>query len=103
MAVYYRSLSRDWARLEPLLADATVARHLTDMVLSRIAVGGWMTEAYITPFGALQLPALVMAEPNGTFTVLEKPTSSDMIARFARTAISEVRDAGAGSTASASP
>jgi hypothetical protein len=53
------------------------------MVHCRVGVGGLSTDAYITRFGALMLPAVVIAHRNGTFDVLEMPMSYEAVVRFA--------------------
>lgn len=80
--VYYRSWSRDWSKIKNLLNRHEVASRLCGLVHCRIGTKNPVGKAYITPFGALALPALVLARPDGTFTALETPTSYESIVRF---------------------
>jgi hypothetical protein len=82
VVVFYRTLSRDWARLEPLLNRHEVSVRLAPMVHCRIGLMRFLADAYITRFGALKLPAMVIAHPDGTYNALELPTSYEAIARF---------------------
>ncbi len=82
LAVFYRTLSRDWSRLEPMLDRHEVYSRLAPMVHCRIGLMRLSSAAYITRFGALKLPAMVIAHPDGTYDVLELPTSYEAIARF---------------------
>jgi hypothetical protein len=80
--VFHRTLTRDWARLEPLLNRHEVSFRLAPMVHCRIGLMRFLADAYITRFGALKLPAIVIAHPDGTYDALELPTSYVAIARF---------------------
>lgn len=82
LAVFYRTLSRDWSRLEPMLERHEVYSRLAPMVHCRLGLMSLSSAAYITRFGALKLPAIVIAHPDGTFDVLELPTSYEAIVRF---------------------
>jgi hypothetical protein len=83
LVVYYRSFSRDWSRLEPLLDDELVVARLGAIVPCRIAVGGWFPEAHVSPFGAVHLPTVVLADAaTRQANILEKPQSADSIARL---------------------
>ncbi len=83
LLVYHRWLSRDWARLKELLTTREVYSRFDDMVHCRLGGFPPWTEAYITRFGAIRLPALVVAYRDGTHRALELPTSVESVARFA--------------------
>ncbi|UCE58397.1 MAG: hypothetical protein JSU63_13255 [Phycisphaerales bacterium] len=83
LVVYYRSLSRDWPRLERLLTRREVYRRLAEMVHCRINTLRPWSKAQITEFGALKLPALVITRNDGSYETLEMPTSYETIVRFA--------------------
>jgi hypothetical protein len=80
--VYYRSWSRDWRKIKKLLTRHEVAGRLRGLVHCRIGTKNPTAKAYITPFGAVMLPALVFSRADGTFAVLETPTSYESVARF---------------------
>ncbi len=82
LIVFYRLLSRDWQMLNKLLTRREAYSRLADMVHCRIGIANPWTDAYITRFGALKLPAIVIAFRDGTHDVLELPTTSEAIARF---------------------
>jgi hypothetical protein len=100
LIVYYRYLSRDWQRLEPLLMRREVYSRLADMVHCRIGTANPWASAYITPYGALKLPAIVIARSGGAYDVLALPTSYETIVRFADAALRGREDAEAEPTAS---
>jgi len=82
LVVYARRFCSDWGRMRRLLDRAELVHRLTELVRCRIEVGTPFTDATITPFGALKLPAMVLARPDGTFDTLEMPTSLESVARF---------------------
>lgn len=75
LAVYHKWFSRDWNKLEKMLARPEVYRRVSEMIHCRIEVRGLFADTCITPFGALNLPAIVVARPDGHYEVLEMPTS----------------------------
>ncbi len=83
LIVYHRSLSQDWQRLNALLAKREVYHRFQDMVHCRIGLLNPWTSAYITRFGALALPAIVILRPDGSFNALEMPTSYEAVIQFA--------------------
>ena len=85
--VYYRTLSRDWHALSKLLQRPEVRLRLNDAVPGRVGLLGLSTDAYITRFGALRLPAMVIAHADGTFDKLELPRSYEDVASFADVAL----------------
>lgn len=105
LVVYYRRLAGDWAALERILKPREVFSRAGDMVHCRLGTPlPWM-ERFITGFGVLRLPALVVVRRDGGFEVLEKPLSAEAVARFleeARVAPGAVEPA-TGSSAAAVP
>ncbi len=83
LVVFYRHLTRDWAGISELLDARDVHRRFQDMVHCQSGRFRPWTKAYITQFGAIKLPALVLIEPDRTYHVLELPTSCESIIRFA--------------------
>ncbi len=90
LIVFYRSLTSDWARLEALLSRRDVYRRLAPLVHGRVSLKAFFKDVYISRFGALKLPAIVIAHDDSTHFVLEMPTSYDTVVRFADTALSGV-------------
>ncbi len=70
-------------KLRKLLHCREVASRFSDMVHCRIRLAGFSADAFISPYGALKLPAIVIAYPDGTHHSLEFPTSTEAIVRFA--------------------
>jgi hypothetical protein len=66
-----------------LLARQEVYKRFADMVHCRVNTFNPWTKAYITEFGALKLPALVIAKGDGSNHVLEMPASYGAVVRFA--------------------
>ncbi len=85
-----RSFTSDWARLEALLSRREVYRRLAHLVHGRVSLKAFFKDVYISRFGALKLPAIVIAHDDSTHSVLEMPTSYDTVVRFADTALSGV-------------
>ncbi len=102
LVVFHRRFSRDWERMTALLAPHEVYSRLAELVPAKVALHGLFTEAYITRFGALKLPAMAIAHPDGRYFVLELPASSEAVVRFADAAMRDV-PVDAGHTASAAP
>lgn len=82
MVVYYRSWSRDWPKIGKLLGRHEVVGRMAELVHCRIKIRNPMSEAYVTPFGSLRLPAFVVARSDGSFDTLETPTSYESVVRF---------------------
>ncbi len=82
LLVYYRRLAGDWAALERILKPREVFSRAGDMVHCRLSTPLPWTERFITGFGVLRLPALVVVRRDGGFEVLEKPLSAEAVARF---------------------
>ncbi len=102
--VFYRSWSRDWGILEKMLATYEVYSRLDSLVHCRVGIWGVDRERYVTRFGDLRLPAMVIVRPDGTGSVNELPISSEAIARFVDGALHPdipiaAKDATAGATA----
>jgi len=82
VVAYERRLIGDARRLDAMLATHEVGLRLADFVHCRVSLLPTFGDSFISPFGAIRLPALVIAYPEGRFDVLEMPTSSEAIARF---------------------
>lgn len=82
LVVYFRRMSGDWTALERILSPREVFSRAGDMVHCRLGTPLPWTESFITGFGVLRLPALVVVRRDGAFEVLEKPLSAEAIARF---------------------
>lgn len=80
--VFYRRLTRDWASLRGLLETREVYSRVADMVQCRVGTWQLLSGRLESSFGELELPAVVVARPGGTFRVLELPTSAASVARF---------------------
>lgn len=83
LVVYYRRFSGDWSALQRLLSRNEVYSRFAGMIHCRIALWNPWGKTFITPFGAVNLPALVIAGSDGDGHVLEMPTSYEAIVRFA--------------------
>ncbi|MFQ5589542.1 MAG: hypothetical protein ACE5HE_00125 [Phycisphaerae bacterium] len=81
--VFHRRLTGDWWRLEKLLSRREVYQRLGDMVHCRVVTPIPWADVHISEFGALRLPALVIARHDGTYSILETPTSYEAVVRFA--------------------
>lgn len=82
VVAYERRLLGDARRLSKILTTHEVGLRLADFVHCRVRLLPTVGDAFISPFGAIRLPALVMAYPDGRFDILERPTSSEAVARF---------------------
>lgn len=87
LVLLYRSWTGDWDQMEDLLAPHEVYSRLSSMVHVRERHVSIFANHTSTPFGDLQLPALVIVAADGAFRTLELPTSSDAIVRFADSAL----------------
>ncbi len=101
LIVFHRRLSHDWRRLEKLLSRHEVYMRLADMVHCRIGMFPFLGKTPDTPFGAMRLPALVIVRGDGTYDVLELPTSCEAVVRFADTALRTERPAQSDSASAA--
>jgi len=95
--VYYRRFSSDWRDLHGWLEAREVHARVADMVHCRVGALKLLPGAYRSSFGALELPAVVIARPDGAFRVLERPTSSESLARFVDRSLEAAAPASAGS------
>ena len=82
VVAYERRLMGDTRRLAEMLHAHEVGLRLSDFVHCRVSLLPTVGDGFISPFGAVRLPALVLAYPDGRHDVLEMPTSSEAIARF---------------------
>ncbi|MBI4718057.1 MAG: hypothetical protein HY763_09655 [Planctomycetes bacterium] len=82
LIVYHRALTRDWRKLTDLLERHEVYSRVADMVHCRVTALNPWARAYISGYGVLQLPALVVVRPDGGYRALEQPTSLEVMARF---------------------
>ena len=81
--VFHRRFSRDWQRLEEILSRREVYRRFSDMVDCRIDTLNPWSKVHVTQFGPVRLPAIVIADGDGTYDVLEMPTSYEAVVQFA--------------------
>lgn len=102
LIVYHRRFSRDWSTIEKLLSRREAHSRFADMVHCRIAILNPLADAYISPYGAVRLPAIVVDHPHGAYSVLEMPTTLQAVVRFADSA-RRSRVHGNGSKAAAGP
>ena len=87
LIVISRTASPDWLRLKRMLHERQVWRQVCDMIHGQIGVFDWGKKEYDSQrFGALQLPALVILQPSGAHTLLERPQGAEQIAIFAASA-----------------
>ncbi len=94
LIVFYRSWSGDWRQLEKLLTPHEVFRRLAGVVHGRVAVSPLRKQIESARFGTLRLPALVLVQPDGGFSTLELPPSSESVTRFADAALQPARNGG---------
>ncbi len=81
LVAYERRLTGDWGRLSRILATREVGIRVVDLVHCRVRLLPNTGAAFITPFGALRLPALVVVQPDGSYHTIETPSSSEEVAR----------------------
>lgn len=81
--VFYRWLSRDWHKMKKLLHRPEVHPRLADMVHCRLSSLRRAARDEAERFEVARWPALVIAHQDGTYHVLELPTSYVQIVRFA--------------------
>lgn len=81
--VYERTFSDDNTKLKKLLSRREVYHRIDSMIHVRIPLTGLFAKAYISPFGALKLPAMVIAQPGGPYFTLELPTTYEQVVHFA--------------------
>lgn len=84
LAVYTRILSRDWAKLGPLIDSLEVRRAREPFVHCRMDVADPWSQHADTPFGRIRLPALVVQRWDGTHEVLEQPNSPKAMVELLR-------------------
>ncbi len=82
LLVFDRRFSGDWRKLRGLLQSREVYTRAADWVHCRVTSWNAFGGTYISRYGTLKLPAIVAADPQGGYSVLEMPTSSEAIARF---------------------
>lgn len=84
LIVLDRWMSRDWLKLGPMLESREVHSRFADWVHCRPNGSLWGgVGAAQRRFGVVNLPAIVLAHPDGSYQVLELPTSTESIALFA--------------------
>lgn len=81
----YRLISADWPRLERILSRHEVYSRLAGMIPCRIHYLDLFSKTQSTPFGRLDVPALVIVQADGTYDALEVPDSYEAVVRFADT------------------
>jgi len=83
LVVLCRSFTREFSELGKLLDSPEVYSRLRNVVHCRPSLRFGSNKAVLERFGVTELPALVILDPEGTFFVLEKPPSGDVLVRFA--------------------
>lgn len=81
LVAYERRLTGDWSHLSRILRSREVGIRVADLVHCRVRLLPNTGAAFITPFGALRLPALVVVQPDGSYHTIETPSSSETVAR----------------------
>ncbi|MEK6674768.1 MAG: hypothetical protein AABZ47_03835 [Planctomycetota bacterium] len=82
LVVAHRSFTSDWRRMNGLLNQREVQTRLKGMVHCELPYWDGFSGRGQTPWGEVQLPAIILVDPQGRHQVLEMPTSSEAIARF---------------------
>jgi hypothetical protein len=80
--VFHRWLSGDWRKMEKLLDRAEAYSRFAGMVHCRLSSLDSVAREAAANFGIANWPALVIADRDGTYSVLELPTSFEQIVRF---------------------
>lgn len=88
LIVFHRTLTSDWPRVRKILDRSEVYARFANLVHCRVGVLNPWSNASITRFGALKLPAIVLLHRDGTFHALELPTSYEAVVLFADAALS---------------
>jgi len=83
LIVFHRTLTSDWNTVEKILLRKEVYARFAGLVHCRVGVLNPWSSTHNTRFGALRLPALVLLRNDGTFGVLEVPTSYEAVVLFA--------------------
>jgi len=83
LVVVHRAMTPDWPKLNQLLTRPEVFRRFQDVVHCRLVCLNPAARSFDAPFGRMGVPAIAVIHPDGTSAVLEIPTSSDAIVRFA--------------------
>lgn len=98
IVAYARRLTGDWRKLSDLLDAREAWVRAGGMVACRQMLFPRLQHTFISPWGPVELPALVVVLPDGRHAVLDRPTSSAKVARFMDAAL---RGGSSGSTAAA--
>jgi hypothetical protein len=83
VVVFHRSLTPDWRRLKKILEERTVFSRFENMIHCRVATLAASADSLQERFGISQMPAIAIVHRDGTFDVLELPTSFEAVVRFA--------------------
>ena len=81
--VFHRWLSRDWRKMKKLLHRPEVYSRFAGMVHCRLSSLGSPARGAAANFGITDWPALVIADRDGAYLVLELPTSYEPIVGLA--------------------
>ncbi len=87
LVVYYRRFSRQWHALAKLLNRREVYSRLAEMVHCRVGAFRLGGDEAMTPFGKLELPAIVIVGQTGTSEAMELPMSYEAVVRFVDAAL----------------
>ncbi len=83
LVVYQQRLTNQGWHLQAVLEKQEVYRRLADMVHCKIDVWKSKEGVFISPFGVIKLPAIVLVDTKGTYDVLEQPMSYEAVVHFA--------------------
>ncbi len=78
-----RLMTRDWQSLNEMLQRPEVYRRFKDMVACRLDVWNPFAKFFNSPWGTIDLPALIVVAPDGTYRILSKPFGVEGIVNFA--------------------
>jgi len=99
LVVLDRWMTRDWRKLRSMLERREVYTRFADMVHCRPGSLWSSAGSAAARFGVRNMPAVVIVEPDGSFHVLELPSSYETIVRFS----DGIRRGAAPTEANASP
>lgn len=87
IVAYARRLTGDWHKLSGLLDAREVWVRTGEMVPCRQMLFPRLQHAFISPWGPVELPALVVVLPDGRHAMLDQPTSPEEVSRFTDAAL----------------
>jgi len=87
MVAYARRLTGDWGKLSDMLDTHEVWIRAAGLIHCRQLLIPRFQDTFISPWGPIRLPALLVVLPDGRHDVLELPDSSEQAARFVDAAL----------------